>query len=802
MQGSIYGENGRVFWQDDCRVLSMHAGSSPREADVAFASIASGATAGPLNAYVLRALDGDYSDWPTPAMLSDGFHVCETASGVRMVLVVTAGRRADARTLLRTNLRKALDSLGSELAGKTIWLPLMGTGSAKLPMETSLQITLEVLLEVRLGMPGRPIRVKIDMPLDLLSGTQQILYQRAEMLTVGESRSSGMDRGPATASSPVERPRARVATSGALHGDPAREQALVTLFSELFDDDGLRQWTRLTLGKDVHQALPGASVAFDDLCFRLVLQVQQRGLVNEAFFTCLTEARPAQRERILGVAELWRSGPPAQPRYLDEHTRLLGERLADAYERKRALEAVGADVSTVVPEILRLKREIRSGGQLRPGDRLGEDRYLLLDRLGRGGFANVWKALDQSSGQHVAIKVLHSELAGDVVRRARFFRGARIMAELDHPAVVRIIEPHGEDDGYLYFVMELITGGDLRQAVLERRVDGSMVVPLLLGLGEALSQAHARGFVHRDVKPANVLLTGTAQPRLTDFDLVAAQETTGGTGTGGALGTVIYVAPEMLHRPQDADARADVYGLGMTAAFILHGTDLPLTVLRDAPGFIAGLSCDEALKQLLQRAVAWEAAERFANAGEFCRALREYEQTALGIEQPEGRRPVQVERVGGRGSERTRHDDNRRSIQIGNIRGDFHASGQALNQGDIHGSATATTNIGVAPALLSQAQWQQDVKMLMGALTSAAMSDRMDALEDEVWRTIMVIFRKLRALNMDGKTEEQALATVELALDSNEKSILRRAFTEMFKSRRSILKDMGAQTIWSALFGA
>lgn len=159
-------------------------------------------------------------------------------------------------------------------------------------------------------------------------------------------------------------------------------------------------------------------------------------------------------------------------------------------------------------------------------------------------------------------------------------------------------------------------------------------------------------------------------------------------------------------------------------------------------------------------------------------------------------RPVQVNQVVGQGNEMSQHNDSRRSIQIGNIGGDVHASGQALNLGDVHGPATATTNIGAAPALLSQAQWQQDVKTLMAELT-----DRMDALEDEVWRTTTAIFKKLHALNMDGKTEAQALATVDQALDANEKSALRRALTEIVKSSRSILEDVGAQAIWSALFG-
>jgi formylglycine-generating enzyme required for sulfatase activity len=648
---SSHPEDSRLLFRDERKVITWHAGSSPRAADIAFASLAYEHTPGQLNRYVLHSLGANYVDLPTPDMLSDGFHVRETPSGVRVVFVVTMRHEREAQALLRANLGRALGALGSELAGKTLWLPLMGTGAAGLQMGASLDITLETLLEAELGKPGQPARVQIDLPLDLPRSLRQKLFQQAQMrVEHGFSsplddlrrrrRSPTLDRGINPSSS--EEP-GRVAS---------KEQALAGLLAALFDADGLRRWAHASLGEDVYRALPGAPVAFNELCFQIVMQAQQRGLVNERFFARLIEERPAQDEPIRRTAALWGNAVPvqqpgrhAQPRFADELTRMLSEQLADAYARKQALEAAGVDTGEVMQEILRLKRDIRTGGQLRAGDRLGDGRYLLLERIGRGGFANVWKALDQVSRELVAIKVLHSELAGDVVRRERFFRGARIMADLDHPSVVRIIEPRGEDDGYHFFVMELVPGGDLRRAVLERRVDASAVVPLLLDLGAALTEAHARGYVHRDIKPANVLLTEAGEPRLTDFDLVAAAETTGGTQTG-ALGTFIYAAPEVMDRPQDADARADVYGLGMTAAFVLHGADLPRAVIRDAMAFIAKLTCDEPLKRLLQRAVAWEVDERFADASAFCRALRTQVQATPRIE-PSGPTPERSQPVPG-----------------------------------------------------------------------------------------------------------------------------------------------------------
>ncbi|WP_437982810.1 protein kinase domain-containing protein [Sorangium sp. So ce117] len=308
------------------------------------------------------------------------------------------------------------------------------------------------------------------------------------------------------------------------------------------------------------------------------------------------------------------------PSYPDDETRTISRNLELSRSRKAELESVGASTAEIDREILDLRRQLRRGGQLKAGDSLGEGRYLLLHRVGRGGFSVVWEALDRSTGKHVAVKVLHSDLAGDSIRRERLFRGAREMASLQHPAVVRVLEPHGEDDGYYYYVMELAANGDLRQAVLDQRIRSHDIVPIILKIGDALAEAHAKGIVHRDVKPANILLDASDEPKLTDFDLVNAAHTTGGTRTG-ALGTFLYAAPELLHHPQDADARADVYGLAMTAIFCLHGSELPHWVLRNPADVIHGLATSDAIKSTLRRATDWTKENRYSDARAFCDAL-------------------------------------------------------------------------------------------------------------------------------------------------------------------------------------
>lgn len=310
------------------------------------------------------------------------------------------------------------------------------------------------------------------------------------------------------------------------------------------------------------------------------------------------------------------------PLYPDDETQRLSLQIERARERKQRLQQAGESTSQVDREILSLRRQIREGGQLRAGDSLGEGRYLLIELIGQGGFAHIWKAADRVHPAAVAIKVLHTNLAGDPHKRERFFRGARRMAELQHPAVVPVLERHGEDGGYHYFVMEYVAGGDLREAVLEKALTQEQFLSVILRIGEALALAHTRGLIHRDVKPANILLPVPERPLLTDFDLVGAADTTGGTRTG-AMGTIIYAAPECLDRPQEADPRADIYSLGMTTIFGLHGADLPLHMLRNPELVVSQLPCSQALKEVLSKAISLNPDDRYQSVGEFLAALQQ-----------------------------------------------------------------------------------------------------------------------------------------------------------------------------------
>jgi serine/threonine protein kinase len=195
------------------------------------------------------------------------------------------------------------------------------------------------------------------------------------------------------------------------------------------------------------------------------------------------------------------------------------------------------------------------------------------------------------------------------------------MAELQHPAVVRVIEQNGSDGGYQYFVMVFVPGGNFHQAILGKVIPADKVLSIIERIGDALALAHSKGIIHRDIKPSNILLDAMANPLLADFDLVGAADTTGGTRTG-AMGTALYAAPECLDRPQDADARADVYGLGMTAVFGLNGADLPFSFMRKPDAIFERLPCAQPVVDVLRRATSWELNERHQNAGEFLQALK------------------------------------------------------------------------------------------------------------------------------------------------------------------------------------
>jgi tRNA A-37 threonylcarbamoyl transferase component Bud32 len=246
------------------------------------------------------------------------------------------------------------------------------------------------------------------------------------------------------------------------------------------------------------------------------------------------------------------------------------------------------------------------------GSLLG-DRYEIRAPLGRGGMGEVVEAVDRRLARTVAIKVLHPELADDERFLARFRREAATAARLSHVGIVSVHDI-GEHAGRTFIVMELVAGRTL--AELGRRDDASSVARIGAAAARALAHAHDRGVVHRDVSPANIMVTADGTVKVLDFGIAR-----GPSAAAASRGTVAYVAPEVL-RGDTADARADVYSLGMVLRELARELD------------------DPALTDVLARATASAPRARFVSAAAFARALDELADTseaAAGTRTPDGR---------------------------------------------------------------------------------------------------------------------------------------------------------------------
>jgi DNA-binding beta-propeller fold protein YncE len=268
--------------------------------------------------------------------------------------------------------------------------------------------------------------------------------------------------------------------------------------------------------------------------------------------------------------------------------------------------------------------------------------YRLEEQIGRGGMAVVYRAYDIRLERNVALKILAPGLARDDAFRRRFARESKAAAAVDHPNIVPVFDA-GEADGVLFIAMRFVHGRDARTLLkAEGPLSAGRATDIIAQVASALDAAHARGLVHRDVKPANMLLDTTAgggrdHVYLSDFGLskqsFAQISQTGLTSHGQFLGTFDYVAPEQVEgRP--VDGRADAYALACAAFELLTGTP-PFQRETGLAGVWAKLSepppllsfcrgdLPEAVDGVMSRALAREPAERFENCGEFAAALRD-----------------------------------------------------------------------------------------------------------------------------------------------------------------------------------
>jgi eukaryotic-like serine/threonine-protein kinase len=201
--------------------------------------------------------------------------------------------------------------------------------------------------------------------------------------------------------------------------------------------------------------------------------------------------------------------------------------------------------------------------------RLVDGRYRVRARIARGGMATVYVATDLRLERRIALKVMHGHLSDDTVFQSRFIQEARAAARLADPHVVNVFD-QGQDGDMAYLVMEYLPGITLRELIREqRRLTVPQTVTIMDAMLSGLAAAHRAGIVHRDVKPENVLLAEDGRIKIGDFGL--ARATTANTATGAQLlGTIAYLAPELVTRGM-ADARSDIYSLGIMLYEMLVG---------------------------------------------------------------------------------------------------------------------------------------------------------------------------------------------------------------------------------------
>jgi serine/threonine-protein kinase len=259
--------------------------------------------------------------------------------------------------------------------------------------------------------------------------------------------------------------------------------------------------------------------------------------------------------------------------------------------------------------------------------------YRIVSRIGRGGMGVVYRAIDLTLERQVALKVLAEELAEDPGFQARFVRESKLAASLDHPNVIPI-HSAGEYEGVLYIAMRLVEGADLRSILRQGRLEPPRAVHVIAQVAAALDAAHAHGLIHRDVKPANVLVTPDDHVYLTDFGLSKlVTSETAYTRTGEVLGSLDSIAPEQI-RHEPTGPYTDVYALGCTTFHVLTGS-IPFEIGTEEGKLWAHLSemppaPSERVAELgtffdipVRRAMSKRPDERQPSAGVFAAALRQ-----------------------------------------------------------------------------------------------------------------------------------------------------------------------------------
>jgi serine/threonine protein kinase len=265
------------------------------------------------------------------------------------------------------------------------------------------------------------------------------------------------------------------------------------------------------------------------------------------------------------------------------------------------------------------------------GKRIGA--YQIVEQIGQGGMATVFKAYQPSMDRYVAIKILPSHFTEDESFVGRFTQEARTLARLEHPHILPVHD-YGEQEGITYLVMRYVQAGTLKDLIAREGPMALEEAARILGqVGRALDYAHSQGVVHRDIKPSNVLVDQRGDTFLTDFGIAKlVAETAQFTASGAIIGTPAYMSPEQgMGKP--ADSRCDIYSLGVVLYELVTGrvpfeAETPLAVLlkhvNDPLPLPRQIKPDlpAAVERVILKAMAKAPEDRFQSAQEMIDALR------------------------------------------------------------------------------------------------------------------------------------------------------------------------------------
>jgi len=356
-----------------------------------------------------------------------------------------------------------------------------------------------------------------------------------------------------------------------------------------------------------------------------------------------TQGRPATTESQAGKPDL--------------RVRLLASRLVTEQQLQECLKSVGQDgnmaAEQFAPELL--KRGWVTHWQLEQLMRghtaffVDQNRYVLLNLIGKGGMGAVYKARHVRMGRDVALKVIDPKRVTDQSLIQRFKREVEVCSKLQHEHIVQAFDV-GEHAGATFLVLEFVEGADLASLV---KRDGPMqpdeAAAICLQAAAGLAYAHSQGIVHRDIKPQNILLSTSGVVKILDMGLARVLDDptsdphTSLTQEGAVMGTVDYMPPEQAHDTRLADARSDIYSLGATLFYLLAGRPphaggsvierLKRLALEDVPSISQfRIDCPRELDEIVQKMLAKRPEDRFQTAGDVVRALR----------------PLAAERISGR----------------------------------------------------------------------------------------------------------------------------------------------------------